>query len=54
MAFSECKGEVSELGGGMNTSSHVKLDPSKTPVVSDFGKYLFDYIWKECERASCE
>lgn len=31
--------------------NNVRTDPSKTIVVSDFGKYLFEYIQKECEKA---
>ena len=32
--------------------NNVKIDPAKIVVVSDFGKYLFGYIWKEYERAT--
>ncbi len=49
-------GMIPELDNGdflrLQYLNNVKIDPSKTVVVSDFGKYLFDYIWKECERAS--
>jgi anti-sigma regulatory factor (Ser/Thr protein kinase)/RimJ/RimL family protein N-acetyltransferase len=49
-------GMIPELDNGdflrLQYLNNVKIDPSKTVVVSDFGKYLFDYIWRECERAS--
>ncbi len=49
-------GMIPELDNGdflrLQYLNNVKIDPSKTVVVSDFGKYLFDYIWKECERSS--
>jgi len=32
--------------------NNVKMDPAEIVVVSDFGKYLFEYILKEYERAS--
>lgn len=32
--------------------NNIKIDPTKIIIVSDFGKVLFDYIWKECQRAS--
>jgi len=32
--------------------NNVKIDPSKTVIVSDFGKYLFEYILKGYEGAS--
>lgn len=49
-------GLIPELDAGdvlrLQYLNNVKIDPSKTVVVSDFGKDLFDYVWKECERAS--
>lgn len=49
-------GIVPELDGGdvlrLQYLNNVKIDPAKVVVVSDFGKELFDYVWKECERAS--
>jgi len=49
-------GMIPELDNGdflrLQYLNNVKIDPSKTVVVSDVGKCLFDYIWKECERAS--
>jgi serine/threonine-protein kinase RsbW len=42
-------GMIPELDNGdflrLQYLNNVKIDPSKTVVVSDFGKYLFDYIW---------
>jgi serine/threonine-protein kinase RsbW len=49
-------GIIPELANGdflrLQYLNNVKIDPSKTVVVSDFGKCLFDYIWKGCENAS--
>jgi serine/threonine-protein kinase RsbW len=49
-------GIVPELDGGdvlrLQYLNNVMIDPSQTVVVSDFGKELFDYVWRECERAA--
>ncbi len=49
-------GIIPELHNGdvlrLQYLNNLKIDPSKTVVVSDFGKELFDYVWKECQRAS--
>jgi len=49
-------GIVPELDHGdvlrLQYLNNVKIDPAQTVVVSDFGKELFAYVWKECERAS--
>lgn len=51
-------GIIPELDNGnllrLQYLNNVKIDPSKTVLVSDFGKYLFGYIWKEYEKASWE
>ena len=48
-------GIIPELDNGdvlrLQYLNNVKMDRSQTAIVSDFGKYLFDYVWKECERA---
>jgi len=51
-------GIIPELENGdvlrLQYLNNVKIDPSKAVIFSDFGKYLVDYIWKECEKASWE